>query len=127
MTVEIVSKIREFLRKLEEKFKGGERSGRVLTLLAILRLSRRGEKITPETVTKEAHEIMRETPSIDWGVPEDAYTIELAGSLLKEFARLGIIEEVEGGYIIRCYQRFDPASEIYARFGHLIFYGGPSR
>ena len=124
--------LREKLDALLERFRGGKRKGLVLTLLAVVRLSDRGEKITPEKVVEEAHRIMEENPETDWGVSKDEYTVGLASSLLKELVEMGVldVEETPSGLVYKLSQTeegVNPRDEIMARFGYLIFYGGPAR
>ena len=120
----VLEKLRRFLDELKEKFEAGERRGLVVTLLAIARLTERGEEITPEKVRDEVHSIMGETPGTDWGVTKEDYTLDKATSLLEELAAAGFIEEIEPGTSrYRLVEAVDPRAEIYARFGHLLFYG----
>ena len=120
----VLEKLRRFLDELKEKFESGERRGLVVTLLAIARLTERGEEITPEKVRDEVHSIMGETPGTDWGVTKEDYTLDKATSLLEELAAAGFIEEIEPGTgRYRLVETVDPRAEIYARFGHLLFYG----
>ena len=123
----VVERVRRYLDRLESLFWRGQRSGRVLALLAIVRLSRRGERITPESVAEEARRIAREHPETEWGVTLEAINAGLMSEILEELAREGVIEEVEGGYVLRRSGLLDPEAEIMGRFGHLLLYGGPAR
>ncbi|MCE4625412.1 MAG: hypothetical protein F7C35_06065 [Desulfurococcales archaeon] len=125
--VQLAEKFKKYIERLERLFIDGKRSGRVLTLLAVVRLREKGKEITAENVAEEAKRIIRERPDIEWGVTEEQYTVDLAAELLRELARNGVLEEVEGGYVLRKYATLDPQAEILAKFGHLIFYGGPAR
>jgi len=118
----VLEKIRRFLDDLKERFDRGERRGLVVTLLAVARLMEREEEITPETVRDEVHKIMDEYSETDWGVTKDEYTLELAARILRELAEMGVLVEVEPGRY-RAPELVDPKAEIYARFGHLLFYG----
>ena len=125
--VSLADRVREYLSRLERLFRDGKRSGKVLTLLAIAKLSRRGEPITPEKVAEEARSIMAEHPETDWGVRPEDVTVEFVSDILRELARIGLLEEIEGRYRVRRTDLIDPTSEIMARFGHLLLYGGPAR
>lgn len=126
-----IKQIREKLDELHEKFKNKKRKGLVLTLLAITRLIGRGEKATTKKIVEEAHKIMNEHPNIDWGVKQEEYTIGLASTILKELEEMGLLqsEETPQGiiYTLPKTGQGDPRAEILARFGYLIFYGGPAR
>ncbi len=126
-----IKDIKKKLDKLLEKFKKKERKGLVLTLLSVVRLSDKGEKVTPENVVSEAKRIIDESPHIDWGVSKDEYNVGIASSLLKELVEMGILDEEETPtgmvYMLARTRSGDPRSEILARFGHLIFYGGIAR
>jgi len=120
--------LKEKLDRVLERFKRGERKGLVLTMLAASRLSDKGEKISPDNIVKEAHKIMDEAPDVDWGVTRQEYTVGLASSLLQELVEMGVLEETNTTiYRFRRYPEGDPKAEILARFGYLIFYGGPAR
>ena len=123
----LVEKVKAYLERVERLFKQGKRSGRVLALLAVARLSMRDEKITPASVAEEARRIMREHPETNWGVSLEAVTEGFMSEILRELAREGILEEVEGGYVVRRTELIDPTAEIMGRFGHLLLYGGPAR
>jgi len=120
----VLEKVRRFLDELKEKFDRGERRGLVVTLLAVARLLEREEEITAEKVRDEVHKIMKEYPDTDWGVTIEEYTPELAARILRELAAMGILEEIEPGTgRYRAPELVDPKAEVYARFGHLLFYG----
>jgi hypothetical protein len=129
-----IEALRRKLDQLLERFKAGRRRGLVLTMLAAARLAEKGEEISAETVRREALKIMEEHPGVDWGVSREEYTPGLVASLLKELADMGVLEpvgpwhgEFQRRFRIASYSDGDPLREIYARFGYLIFYGGPSR
>ena len=128
MVTGILERVRRALSELEERFRSGRRRGLVLTLLAVTRLQERGERVTPDSVAREARRIIREYQE-DWGVSYDEYTPGLASSLLRELVEMGVLEELsEGGFaLVRAGENHDPVAEVYARFGYLIFYGGPAR
>jgi len=120
--------LKEKLDRVLERFKRGERKGLVLTMLAASRLSDKGEEISPDNIVKEAQKIMDEAPDVDWGVTREEYTIGLASSLLQELVEMGVLEETDTTiYRFKRYSEGDPKAEILARFGYLIFYGGPAR
>ena len=119
----LLERVRRFLDELKERFERGERRGVVVTLLAVARLLERGERVTPERVAEEVHAIMDEAPGVDWGVSREEYTVGMASSILRELAAMGVLEEVDGYY--RAPEGVDPRAEVYARFGHLLFYGHP--
>lgn len=120
--------LKEKLDRVLERFKRGERKGLVLTMLAASRLSDKREEISPDNIVKEAQKIMDEAPDIDWGVTREEYTIGLASSLLQELVEMGVLEETDTTiYRFKRYSEGDPKAEILARFGYLIFYGGPAR
>ncbi len=123
----VAEKFRKALERLESRFKKGDRSGKVLTLLALAKLRERGEKATPEKIVEEARKIMEETPRIKWGVEKDEYNVGLASSILKELLEAGLIVEVDGAYYFIRQEGLDPVAEVYRKFGHLLFYGGPAR
>lgn len=128
MAAKTIASLKEKLDRLLERFKSGERKGLVLTLLAALRLSREGKRISAESVVEEARRIMDEVPNVDWGVSREEYTVGLASSLLQELVEMGVLEEADAAlYRFRRYSDGDPRDEIMARFGYLIFYGGPAR
>jgi len=126
-----ISALKEKLDSVLRRFKEGRRRGLVLTLLAVARLAERGEEITAESVRDEARRIMDERPDVDWGVSREEYTVGMASSLLRELVEMGVLEEAGPGeapkYRVASYSDGDPVREIYARFGYLIFYGGPAR
>ncbi len=129
-----IESLRRRLDSLLERFKSGRRRGLVLTLLAAARLAERGEEISAETVRREALRLMEERPDVDWGVGRGEYTTGLAASLLRELVEMGVLEpqgpwesELERRYRLASYSDGDPLREVYARFGYLLFYGGPSR
>ncbi|MCE4600219.1 MAG: hypothetical protein F7C38_01450 [Desulfurococcales archaeon] len=120
--------LKEKLDKLLEKFKKGDRKGLVLAMLAAIRLSDKGEKISPENVASEAKALMDEHPDIDWGVSREDLTPGLASTLLQELADMGLLEATDTlTYRLKPYKSGDPRAEVLARFGYLIFYGGPAR
>ena len=123
----VAERVREFLRRLEERFRGGRRRGVVLTLLALARLEERGERATPERVAEEGRRIMREYPG-DWGVEYEEYTPGFVSEVLRELEDMGVVERLpDGGYRLAREEGYDPVADVYARFGYLIFYGGPAR
>jgi len=124
--VSLIEKLREKLDRLKERFEKGDRRGIVLGLLAVARLKKRGEPITRETLCGEARKIMEEHPEVDWGI--DECTPGYVSTLIRELEEMGVLEETPAGtYIVRRYSNGDPVSEIYARFGYLLLYGGPAR
>ncbi|MCE4627877.1 MAG: hypothetical protein F7C34_01835 [Desulfurococcales archaeon] len=123
----LAERIKKYLDRIEKLFRDGKRSGRVLTLLAVARLSTRGEPLTPKTVAEEARRIIAEHPETDWGVKAEDVTVEFVSEILRELAKAGVLEEIEGGYRVKRTDLIDPAAEIMARFGHLLLYGGPAR
>ena len=125
----IIVKIKEGLDKIKDKFEGGERNGLVLTILALDRALKRKERASVKDVVDEARSILDDKRlNVEWGVSYEEYDEELARKLIRELVELGLVEELEGGYFrFRSIGGLDPRAEIYARFGHLLLYGGPAR
>ncbi len=130
----LIAELRRRLDELLERFRSGRRSGLVLTLLAVHRLAKRGEEITPESVANEAGRIIEERPDVDWGVSGEDDAPALAASLLQELVEMGVLEpdpavegELRRRFRVASYHDGDPMAEVYSRFGYLLFYGGPAR
>lgn len=125
----IIAKIRKGLDKIKEKFEKGDRNGMVLTILALERALKNKDKVSIKDVVFEAKNIIKNREiNVSWGVSYSEYNEELARKLVRELVELGLVEELEGGYYrFRYVGDLDPRAEIYARFGHLLLYGGPAR
>ncbi|MEB3760096.1 MAG: hypothetical protein GSR72_03925 [Desulfurococcales archaeon] len=125
----IIAKIRRGLDKIKEKFEKGDRNGMVLTILALERALKNKDKVSIKDVVFEARNIIKKREiNVSWGVSYSEYNEELARKLVRELVELGLVEELEGGYYrFRYIEDLDPRAEIYARFGHLLLYGGPAR
>ncbi|MEB3765412.1 MAG: hypothetical protein GSR77_04535 [Desulfurococcales archaeon] len=125
----IIAKIKEGLDKIKDKFERGERNGLVLTILALERVLKKKDKASIQDVVDEARSILDDKRlNVKWGVSYEEYDEELARKLIKELVELGLVEELDGGYYrLRYVGDLDPRAEIYARFGHLLLYGGPAR